>query len=275
MECSRWWWRSSVIAGHRLPRGSRCRRCTTIISSAWSALRLRFRRLRRRSSIFRFRKTRTGNAAAGSPARSAELVGEETCRSRGTGAQNNAGRHESTSAGREADDPEATGQDECVLQRKFGDANRGSGAAESANRRLWRSQRRGRGGALTAVRSRSRRRVRSICPLALATATARADRMASRGVVASTGFGNGVATGNSSGRFLARAARSAQGGFGDADIVAASSPNQGPPNRSSKPCRPRSHSSRVRFTLMKGGSLRLRARSCSMLCFQRAGRFAL
>jgi TonB family protein len=44
-----------------------------------------------------------------------------------------------------------------------------------------------------------------------------------RGVVASTGFGSGVATGNSSGVSGSRGAVR-QGGFGDADVVAASQP---------------------------------------------------
>jgi TonB family protein len=45
-----------------------------------------------------------------------------------------------------------------------------------------------------------------------------------RGVVASTGFGNGVATGNSSGPISGSRAAVRQGAFGDADIVTASQP---------------------------------------------------
>jgi TonB family protein len=45
-----------------------------------------------------------------------------------------------------------------------------------------------------------------------------------RGVVASTGFGSGVATGNSSGPVSGSRGTVRQGGFGDADVVAASQP---------------------------------------------------
>jgi TonB family protein len=45
-----------------------------------------------------------------------------------------------------------------------------------------------------------------------------------RGVVASTGFGSGVATGDSSGPVSASRGMVRQGGFGDADVVAASQP---------------------------------------------------
>jgi TonB family protein len=45
-----------------------------------------------------------------------------------------------------------------------------------------------------------------------------------RGVVASTGFGSGVATGDSSGPVSASRGTVRQGGFGDADVVAASQP---------------------------------------------------
>ncbi len=45
-----------------------------------------------------------------------------------------------------------------------------------------------------------------------------------RGVVASTGFGSGVATGNSSGAVSANRAAVRQGAFGDADVVATSQP---------------------------------------------------
>jgi TonB family protein len=45
-----------------------------------------------------------------------------------------------------------------------------------------------------------------------------------RGVVASTGFGSGVATGNSSGTVSGSRGTVRQGGFGDADVVAASQP---------------------------------------------------
>lgn len=45
-----------------------------------------------------------------------------------------------------------------------------------------------------------------------------------RGVVASTGFGSGVATGNSSGPVSGSRGPVRQGGFGDADVVAASQP---------------------------------------------------
>ena len=45
-----------------------------------------------------------------------------------------------------------------------------------------------------------------------------------RGVVASTGFGSGVATGDSSGTVSASRGTVRQGGFGDADVVAASQP---------------------------------------------------
>jgi len=45
-----------------------------------------------------------------------------------------------------------------------------------------------------------------------------------RGVVASTGFGSGVATGDSSGTVSASRGTVRQGGFGDADAVAASQP---------------------------------------------------
>ncbi len=45
-----------------------------------------------------------------------------------------------------------------------------------------------------------------------------------RGVVASTGFGSGVATGNSSGPISGSRGTVRQGGFGDADVVAASQP---------------------------------------------------
>ena len=119
-------------------------RCTTTTSSAWSALRLRFRRLRRRSSIFPFHSEdhRTGNAAARSHARPRRIGPAEKASSRGPGAQSNSGCHQRTFAGREADDPSAAGQDECVLHGKLGDANHGSRAAESADRWLRRPQRR-------------------------------------------------------------------------------------------------------------------------------------
>jgi hypothetical protein len=42
-----------------------------------------------------------------------------------------------------------------------------------------------------------------------------------RGVVASTGFGSGVATGNSSGTVSGSRGTVRQGGFGDADVVTA------------------------------------------------------
>src|SRR5712692_9091539 len=45
-----------------------------------------------------------------------------------------------------------------------------------------------------------------------------------RGVVASTGFGSGVATGNSSGPVSGSRGAVRQGGFGDADVVTASQP---------------------------------------------------
>ncbi len=45
-----------------------------------------------------------------------------------------------------------------------------------------------------------------------------------RGVVASTGFGSGIATGNSSGPVSGARGTVRQGGFGDADVVAASQP---------------------------------------------------
>jgi TonB family protein len=45
-----------------------------------------------------------------------------------------------------------------------------------------------------------------------------------RGVVASTGFGSGVATGDSSGTVSGSRGTVRQGGFGDADVVAASQP---------------------------------------------------
>jgi TonB family protein len=45
-----------------------------------------------------------------------------------------------------------------------------------------------------------------------------------RGVVASTGFGSGVATGNSSGPISGSRGMVRQGGFGDADVAAASQP---------------------------------------------------
>jgi TonB family protein len=49
-----------------------------------------------------------------------------------------------------------------------------------------------------------------------------------RGVVASTGFGSGVATGNSSGPVSGSRGTVRQGGFGDADVVAASQPKPKP-----------------------------------------------
>ena len=49
-----------------------------------------------------------------------------------------------------------------------------------------------------------------------------------RGVVASTGFGSGVATGNSSGPVSGSRGTVRQGGFGDADVVAASQPKTKP-----------------------------------------------
>ena len=87
---------------------------------------------------------RTGNAAARSSARSRRMVAEKVSSSRGAGAQGHAGCQERNSAGREAADSPAAGQNECVLHRKLGYANHGGRAAESTNRRLRRSQRRAR-----------------------------------------------------------------------------------------------------------------------------------
>jgi TonB family protein len=49
-----------------------------------------------------------------------------------------------------------------------------------------------------------------------------------RGVVASTGFGNGIATGDSSGKVSGSRAVVHQGAFGDADVVTASQPKAKP-----------------------------------------------
>jgi hypothetical protein len=56
-------------------------------------------------------------------------------------------------------------------------------------------------------------------PSALVRATAPGGSHGARGVVASTGFGSGVATGNSSGPISGSRGTVRQGGFGDADVV--------------------------------------------------------
>src|SRR5208337_1000111 len=89
---------------------------------------------------------RAGNAAARSHARSAGIGPEETARSRGAGAQGDAGGEERTPAGQDAANSPASGQDECVFHGKLGNANHGSRAAEGANGWLRRSQRRTRVG---------------------------------------------------------------------------------------------------------------------------------
>src|ERR1035441_2459931 len=84
-----------------------------------------------------------GDAAARSHAGSRRIgPEEEASRSGGAGAQGNAGRQERILARHEADDSEAAGQDECVLHGKLGNANDGSGAGESTNGWLRRSERR-------------------------------------------------------------------------------------------------------------------------------------
>ena len=93
-----------------------------------------------------------------------------------------------------------------------------------------------------------------------------------RGVVASTGFGSGVATGNSSG--ISGSRGTVRQAASQTPTSRYRNPKPNPPNLWSKLYRLRSHLSPVRFTLRKDDSLKFRARFCCRLSFLQPGRFA-
>jgi hypothetical protein len=264
-----------VIAAMVYPEVLVAYRCTTTTSSAWSALRLRFRKTPAPVKHFPVPAPKISEPVTPRP--EAMRVPTELVQKKPPVPEEQAPKV--TLAAKkevlpdEAVDSAAAGQDECVFHRKLGDAHHGGRARESTD------------GWLSAIPMACRRDNHGR-PVTIAQAgsfdmpsgpgygNGTGGSHGARGVVASTGFGSGVATGNSSGPVSGSRGTVRQGGFGDADVVAASPAKTKSADPVVKPCRPRSHSSPVRFTLMKGDSLRLRARFCSMSSFQQPGRFA-